>query len=126
MAGEKSVLSAEDFLAGILGDPVPLTVPNLGTVMVRGLTLFERKSLAPLFKGEDNNADITLKVVAMGMVEPKLSEKDVERLWKADNAKLQVIGQKIMAMSAVPDEQDTLEKKVGSGSLPGQEMVQQI
>jgi len=110
--GTRRLTDSADFLAAIIGDSIDHKVEGLGTVKIRGLTVREREQLRDYI---ETNEKFTIQVVIRGMTEPKLSPKDADRLWDADNRKLTSIARKILALSAEEDEDD-LEKKVGSGS----------
>lgn len=110
--GTKRIMNPEEFLAAVIGEPVDFPVEGVGVVQVRGLTVMERKQIRPYI---EDNEDLTVQVLVRGMVNPKLEAEHADQLYEKDNRKCTAIARKILQLSADEDE-DELEKKVGSGS----------
>ena len=102
----------DDFLAAITASPVSLEVPGLGTVQVRGLSVMESQELEEY---RDNDKQLLVQVVRRGLVSPQLSEEHVDALSNASIAKVRVIAERILELSAL-GEGEELEKKAGAGS----------
>jgi hypothetical protein len=75
--------SAADLAAGDLGDGEDLTLPSGKTVRVRGLSRYE---LMLTGKGTDDNALIERRNVAVCLVQPSMTEKQVEAWQKNSTA----------------------------------------
>lgn len=110
----KSYLSKEAFLAGILGTAVDFDVEGLGTIKIRPLTTVESNTL-----GKENRGDgigMMLVSVRTCLVEPALTDSDLEALGKGMPGIITTIGEKILEISGLTEKVEELEKKVGSGS----------
>jgi len=105
-------VTLDDFLAGITATPVDLRVPGLGIVQVRGLTVLESQELEA-YRGKDK--EILVQTVVRGLVAPRLTQDNVEALTHASVAKVRIMAERILELSAQGDAEET-EKKAGGGS----------
>lgn len=112
-----SYLTADDFLRGVLAEPVDFEVAGLGTVRLRGLTVGE----VAVVKREARTDATTLlaQTIALGMVEPQMT---LEQLLSAPAGIAQVyeqIGVRIAELSGLgdkPETQEQLDAFPGGGS----------
>jgi hypothetical protein len=104
-------ISADDFLTGILGEPIDLDVPGLGRVQIKPLSMLEVKQMREQY-GADGMG-LTVGAVAMGMVAPKLDKEQAARLWEARPGPLTTIGQRILEISGMTED---APNAVGAGS----------
>lgn len=111
----KTYVSKADFLAGIMLKPQDLEVDGLGTVQVRGLTLREMGELRD--KYQDNEIALMVHGAHRGLVNPLLSEEEIEALYTGDPSLILPIGQRVFQLSGRgnSDAQDPL---AGNGSSP--------
>lgn len=110
-------LSAADFLAGITGKPEDFDVPGLGLIQIRSLTTIESGELNRKHGGD--GVALMLASVRMGLVQPALTEAQLEQLGQAKPGTIQLISDRIMSLSGIIEtkaEQEALEKKAGNGS----------
>lgn len=94
--------SKDDFFAAIAGQTVDFDTGS-GLVKLRGLTVAEVKAMQA--RQTDNGIDTLPLLVAHGLVEPELSESDVQRV--ADSGAFSVvsaIAQRVMALSGITDD----------------------
>lgn len=117
--GVSPYLSADDFLAAVMGESDDLDVEGVGTIRIRALTLAEvdavRRRATPK-KGDDPDAGKLMAwALYYGMVEPKLPEAAVERLLTGSAGKLTKVARRIMAISGLSD-QETADPLAGDGS----------
>lgn len=93
-------LSADDFLAGITGHAVDFTLEGVGTVRLRGLTALEMSEFANM-ETKDMAAQVaaTNRLVAYGLVEPKLSAEQVDALSKAQALFVKALSDRIQELS---------------------------
>jgi hypothetical protein len=103
-------LTAGDFFTAIAGETVDFDTGQ-GLVKLRGLTVAEVKVMqarAEKAKKEEDNAsgiDTLPLLVAHGLVEPELSESDVQRI--VDNGSFSLVSamaQRVMALSGMTDD----------------------
>jgi len=99
------MLNKKDFLAGICGDNVEFSIPNVGNVMLRSLTVKELKTIANDYKTDDIGA--ATATLLYGMVEPKLDKSDLEALESAIPGIIMNISKRISELSGLNDTQDT-------------------
>lgn len=103
-------LSTDDFLAGILGEEVEYEIEGLGTVLIRSLQTVEVQRLRKQYEDE---VDMMLGAVMLGLVEPKLQPEHITQLQAAKPGVLNSLGNRIMQISGMVED---AEKKAGSGS----------
>ena len=109
-----SYISADDFLIGILGDPVDFEAPGLGLVQLRGLTVGEVAEINRKAKGD---RALTLAYsVATGMVQPEMTVEQLLRAPAAMWLKYELIGVRIAELSGLSDDRETLDDFPGGGS----------
>jgi len=106
-------LSADDFLAGVMGEAVDYQVKGLGWVKVRPLEYAEVQKLYS--KYEKDVMALTFHVAVAGIAEPKLSEDQVKQLEKARAGVITDISKRIMELSGMSEAAE-LENLAGSGS----------
>lgn len=97
--------SVDDLLAGDDLGQQDVLLPNGKTVTVKGLTSYERQlSLKGAIHsdGSFDNSMVELKIIRMGLVNPKLSEAQVEN-WvkKASVGTINVVSTKIRDLSGL-------------------------
>jgi predicted Zn-dependent peptidase len=107
-------LSKADFLAAITAEPEDLAVPGVGTVRVRGLTTYEANSLYARY--EKDNAELLVRALLAGLVEPAFTEDDLPALRNAAAGKLAPVAQRIMDLSAMSKSEDALGEAGGGSS----------
>jgi len=84
--------------SGFPEDEVP--IPGVGTVTVRGLSRFE----ARLVQGVENEAAAERKLLALGLVDPKITEDDAARWQKVSDAtELEAVTDKITELSGLKE-----------------------
>ncbi len=78
-----------------------VTIPGVGTVTVRGLSRFE----ARLVQGVENEAAMERKMLALAMIDPKITEAIAGEWQKISNAlELEAVTEKISELSGMkPD-----------------------
>lgn len=106
-------LTADDFLRGVLGEPVDFEVAGFGTVRVRGLTVGEIGTIKRETRGD--NTALLVQTIALGMVEPALT---VDQLMEAPAGIATVyeqIGVRIAELSGLGD-RDQTDAFPGGGS----------
>lgn len=116
---DKQYLSADDFLGGILGQPVDHEVAGLGTVQVRSLTFTEVRDLSRKHKGDE--VSLTLAIISTGLVQPVLSADQAAQLGQARPGVIAELSQHIMEISGMVDllpeaQADDLGNAAGGGS----------
>lgn len=78
-----------------------LEIPGVGTITVRGLT---RAELLLAGKNTDDTATMERRMLAFAMVDPEMSEKDVEAWQKASPAgEIGPISKKVNELSGLGD-----------------------
>lgn len=105
-------INKSDFFAAITGQPVEWDCPDVGLISVRSLTMVEAGQLRTKVK---DDYEALLGAVMLGMVNPKLDEADLDLLQQAKPGAVSAIGQKILVLSGMKQDED-LEKKAGNGS----------
>ncbi len=108
------LLSPDDFMVGILAEPVDLDVPPLGTVRVRGLTVAEVVSIGKAAKGD--STQLLINSVATGMVTPAMSP---DQLMSAPAGMVRIyrqIAERIAELSGISEDVEKLESFLGGGS----------
>jgi hypothetical protein len=104
-------LTASDLLAGLLGEEEDVEVEGLGTIRIRPLGMPEAMRIGSASK---DDAEKFVQLLARALVEPKLTEEQIERLYYATADKLTPIIDRITAMGGkAPEVSDPL---VGAGS----------
>ena len=127
MSKRNGFINASDFLAAITVSPVPLDVPHIGRVQVRGLTLLEMQSIGETIKKDNRLAAI--EAIGMAMESPKLTTDQIHQLDESLRAggidTINIIASRIFELSALAGTEadegeespaEALEKKAGSGS----------
>jgi len=103
-------LTADSFFTAIMGSTVDFDTGQ-GLVKLRGLTVAEVKAMqakteqAKRNNDEGSGIDTLPLLVAHGLVEPELSESDVQRI--VDNGAFAVVSamaQQVMALSGITDD----------------------
>jgi hypothetical protein len=104
-------LTAEDFLKGIVGAEEDVEIPGVGTVRVRAPGKMDamRASLTAT-----DDVDRVIKMLAISIVEPPLTEEQARALYQATADKIDPVLDRLFALAPRPD--DDIEKKVGDGS----------
>lgn len=100
-----SYLTANDFFAAIQGDTVDFDT-GAGVVKLRGLSVSEVKAM------QANGAmglDTLPLLVAHGLVEPELSEDDVQRIADGSFATVNAMAQRVMELSGITDDKKKRE-----------------
>ena len=97
------MLSKTDFLSGICGDSVEFEIENVGTVMLRSLTVKELRTIANEYKSDEIGA--ATATLLYGMVEPKLEKPDMSELEKAIPGIIMKISKRISELSGLENEQ---------------------
>lgn len=96
------MLSKTDFLSGICGDSVEFEIENVGTVMLRSLTVKELRSLANDYKDDEIGA--ATATLLYGLVEPKLEKSDMATLENAVPGIIMKISKRISELSGLENE----------------------
>jgi hypothetical protein len=104
-------LQLDDFLTGITGGTTDMEIPGLGTIQVRALEFGEVQAIRT--KAGDDEMQLSLHSVLVGMVAPALSEEHLTALHKARPGVIAAISTRILELSGMTDNS---EKKVGIGS----------
>lgn len=104
-------LSAEDFLAGILGQEEDFSVPGLGTVRIRPLTTVEA---GKVFAYAESGQRIAA-AVGLALVEPKLTEEEAQQLLHAAAGKMAPLVQRVLALAGMVGDEEA-ESLAGAGS----------
>lgn len=110
----KRYLTPDDFLVGILGDPVDFEAPGLGLVRLRGLTVGEVAEINRKAKGD--RALTLAQTVATGMVEPAMTVEQLLRAPAAMWLKYEAIGVRIAELSGLSDDREQQDDFPGGGS----------
>lgn len=100
-------LSADEFLAGITGESVDFEIAGLGTVKVRALEFAEIQKIDREAKGD--NLQSALLMVLYGLVEPALTQANLEALQKAKPGIIRQLSDhvsKISGMGQDPEKND--------------------
>jgi len=109
-------LSAADFLAGVQGQAVDYEVEGVGVVKLKGLTTAQAKTLYAKHSGDE--IGLMLGAVGMGLVDPRLSEEQIEQLGDASVGRISGIAQRVLQLSGMADK-PALENLAGGGSSNG-------
>lgn len=104
-------LSADDFLTGITGGTEDFEIPGIGKIQIRSLSVADVKTIDAKAKG--NEIDAGLLMAAAGIVEPKLSAEQLEKLQSARPGIIAKISRRVSQLSGMTAEADPL---VGAGS----------
>lgn len=103
-------MNKETFLSGLCADVEEMEVEGVGTIKIRGLTAKEARRISTYSEKDDYKG--TLMTLVYGIVEPQLSEEDLEILGDASIKKLFPIAERIAELSGeTKDDSPT----VGSG-----------
>ncbi len=79
-------------------------IPGKGTVRVRALTRVEVMSLQNVKEGPDWASAVDRKMIALGLVDPVLTEAEVGQWQKASAAgEMEPVGQKITELSGMTE-----------------------
>ena len=105
-------LSADDLLAGTLGEEQDMEVDGLGTVRIRPLTAIEVMRLGS--NGTDS-VEMLVRTLLTGLVTPALTREQIERAPVDVMSRFNEIGSRIATISAIGGGEE-LEKKAGGGS----------
>lgn len=90
-------MNKETFLTGLCADVEDLEVEGIGTIKIRGLTAKEARKISTYSEKDEYKG--TLLTLVFGIVEPKLSEEDLETLGDASIKKLFPIAERIAELS---------------------------
>lgn len=99
----KTVVSAVDFLAGVVGEPELFEVEGL-VVKIRSLTYAEVARINKEFDG--NNFEMTFQSAKLGLVEPKLTDEQLEQLRSARPGPITAIAKRVLTISGLGGESD--------------------
>ena len=100
------MLSKADFLSGICGDSVEFVIENVGTILLRSLTVKELRIIANDYKDDEiGAATVTL---IYGMVEPSLAKEDLGILENAVPGIIMKISKRISELSGLDNETSDL------------------
>jgi hypothetical protein len=105
-------LKVDDFLAGILGEEEDVVLPGLGTVRIRPLTAVEASRL---YDRTQEPGELALRAVGMALVQPRLSEAQVEQMLKGAAGRMTPLIQRVMALAGMTDS-EAAENLAGGGS----------
>jgi hypothetical protein len=105
-------LNATDFLAGIVGEEEDVFVPGVGTVRIRPLTAIEAARVSE-FSG--NPAELALRAVGVALVQPVLSDEQVQQMFRGAAGKITPLIQRVMAISGMAGTEQA-EDLAGGGS----------
>lgn len=100
------MLSKTDFLSGICGDSVEFEIENVGSVMLRSLTVKELRTIANEYKSDEIGA--ATATLLYGLVEPKLEKSDMTQLENAIPGIIMKISKRISELSGLENEQADL------------------
>lgn len=106
-----TILTAEDFVTGITGITEDLTIPGLGTIRVKSLSVLEVKQIDAKAKGDQ--IETGLLMASSGIAEPKLSSEQLDQLQNARPGIIAQISRRVAQLSGMTAEADPL---VGAGS----------
>lgn len=95
----RNYVSADDFLAGILGETVDYELAGVGLVQVRTLTFAEVRELTRRHQGDVEA--LTLGAVALGLVQPALTAEQAARLEQAKVGVIAELSGRIMQLSGM-------------------------
>lgn len=109
----KTVSSAVDFLAGVAGETELFEVGGL-VVKIRSLTFAEVQAISTAYSG--NNFEMTFQAVKAGLVEPKLSDEQIEQLRSAKPGAITAISNRVMAISGLSGDSGPLAPGGGSSA----------
>lgn len=104
-------LSAADFLTGIIGQEEDVEIAGLGTVRIRPLTAIEA---GQLYDTGATPAELAVRAVALALVEPKLTDAELEQLQRATAGRLTPLINRVMALAGL-----TSEPEVDGAPLAG-------
>lgn len=104
-------LSANDFLTGIAGTSEDFEIPNLGTIQIRSLSVMDVRRIEK--EGEGDPMKMGLLMTQAGIVNPKLTQEQAERLQDSHPGTVAAISKRISVLSGLSED---VEKKVGNGS----------
>lgn len=96
------MLSKTDFLSGITGDSVEFEIENVGTVLLRSLTVKELRILANDYKDDEIGAGVA--TLLYGLVEPKLDKEDMKEIENAVPGIIMKISKRISELSGLENE----------------------
>lgn len=105
-------ISASDFLAGIIGQEEDVELAGLGTVRIRPLTAVEASQLYEVTK---QPAELALRAVGMALVQPKLTEEQVQQMFSGAAGKMTPLIQRVMTLAGM-GAAETTEGLAGTGS----------
>lgn len=111
-------VSKSDFLQALAIEEEDLTVPGLGVVRIKPLSLADRAAIQKTNTSKDGQIDVLAmqtSALLAGLVEPRISGDDVALLQAGRPAILDAIVLRIMEASGM-EPTEAFEKKVGSGS----------
>lgn len=111
---DKSYLTPDDFLRGMLGEPEDFEVAGLGLVRVRGLSVAEVARAKQ--SARDDPLLLMVHMVAVGMVEPSLTAQQMLSLRAGMTPAFQAIGVRVAELSGLADDQEQLDAFPGGGS----------
>ena len=106
-------LTAADFLRGILGEPEPYDLPGVGRVVIRPLTSLEAEKINAA-SGGDNHA-LMRASIALCLVEPKLTDEQIETLGSARAGAVTALAMRILEISGMGPQQE-ISDLAGGGS----------
>ena len=110
-------LTPDDFLRGMLAEPVDFEVEGLGLVRVRGLSVAEVARAKQAANGD--TILLMVHMIALGMVEPALSAQQMLALRAGMTPRFEAIGVRIAELSGLAEagaDGERLDAFPGGGS----------
>lgn len=100
------MLSKTDFLKGICGDSVEFEIENVGSVLLRSLTVKELRNIATQYTDDEIGA--ATATLLYGLVDPALDKEDIVYLEKATPGIIMKLAKRIQELSGlVPEDTDS-------------------
>jgi hypothetical protein len=109
----KSILSADDFLTALAGEATDYDLPGVGVVKIRPIPYIDTQRLLREHAGDE--MALMMGALVAGLVEPQLSEADIERLQRGATGPVIDLARRIMAISGMGPREE-LENLAGGGS----------
>jgi hypothetical protein len=106
-------LTAEEFLAALVGQPVEIQIDGLGTVRARGLTQLEYERIA----SETGKSDVLTmhRTIQAGLVEPALTMEQLAQIGLHKTGVIKPLFFKILSLSADNEEDKKEAASFGGG-----------